>query len=621
MLLPAKTYPSEFRDLIEGRLKEKISSYVFQGQIPRALLAFVTSGGFEFFFKTDENWIILVPKADQGLLAQALRTGRIEIWGDGVENPHFWRGDQSTAYEIAVAITFRDHPVAVLLIDYFYEERLERIPTFKVDRMRNEIADILLSFDRKWKETDDDIRRLTKLCVEETESVRGFTAVKRWDGSMQYFSVGEHPERFRYFSQFEGLCGQVIRTGKMINAPYVWDQPNYRSSDDQIKSEAIWPIVVGEEVVGVLNMEANKRNNYSEAFIDHMKKYAVELAKMVDGYRIPLGSKIGMHSVLLSDLIEQFSVASEILRESIEEGSVTEWALELCRKKILKVDGVVSAEFSEGDLKADPDGFPKAADDWLELRPGQRKGKEKSREWGLKFELLSQGIQIAELVVTVDVNVGPGSLQIIYQLCRITSNEIQRRNREARSDEFEKLVGYVSRRSNDFSVDELFIITPKSVKLLLDCDHVTLFRISELDDGTRGLRVWASTAVKPSFKNGSEPFYRISDSDGLTGYAAGRDQILIIRNVRDEVELQKIDPNLKWEGRMVEDRDVPIRSVFAIPLRVSGELVALIRGYRSVKRSNAVFSDSDRERLSLIRFLIENSLEAEARRGGCGPTN
>jgi GAF domain-containing protein len=83
--------------------------------------------------------------------------------------------------------------------------------------------------------------------------------------------------------------------------------------------------------------------------------------------------------------------------------------------------------------------------------------------------------------------------------------------------------------------------------------------------------------------------------EGLTGWVAQSRQILRLRDVENEDELQRIDPRLKWANQyseLADPRDVSGRRTFlAAPLLVQKELIGVIR--LTVKQNYADFTEND----------------------------
>jgi K+-sensing histidine kinase KdpD len=61
-----------------------------------------------------------------------------------------------------------------------------------------------------------------------------------------------------------GICGRAVRTGTSQLIPDVYKDPDYLPIDRRTRSELVVPIKVGDEVVGVINVEHPEKNIFSE---------------------------------------------------------------------------------------------------------------------------------------------------------------------------------------------------------------------------------------------------------------------------------------------------------------------------------------------------------------------
>src|ERR1700677_3459329 len=302
-----KRYPPDLRKLVEPRLRRLLASYVDHGHVPRCLIAFAGVGEIDFTLRliTDPDWKIMHAGMEDGLVGFAFREPGIYRWSAGDRNTAFREGDHRTRHEVSASLCLDGAAVAVLLIDFFDGEIVPKGLPWKTRKWQREIEQVLASADQEKGVIAADILLATENCVAETRSRRGFTALVRWDGTIKYFIAGDGKEKFKYLSQLEGICGEVIRSGQLLNIGYVWDHRSYRSSDDRVQSEAVMPITVDGEVVGVLNMESYVRDNYLSQDVEFMAAVAEELADLAQRYLGQGGGEIGIHSRLLSDLVEK----------------------------------------------------------------------------------------------------------------------------------------------------------------------------------------------------------------------------------------------------------------------------------------------------------------------------
>lgn len=601
-------FPLELRQFVEPKLQRLLWSYVDSGDVPRCLLAFVGDQHLEIPYrlkvdKSDPEWEIHVVRLNDGLIGEALRTGKIEAWQEGKHDSPYHRGEKRTVYEIAAGIPYRGRSTAVLLIDYFRGEQAFIRKQYKVERCRNEIEQILLSAEEEHREVAGDIELITERIVVESRSVRGFAAIMMWDGTIRYFAAGADTEKFEYLNQLEGLCGEAFRTGEFINVSDVFKSKSYHSSDDSIHSEAVAPIWFGGEVIGVLNMESTEFGNFDSDAESVMTAAADDLSPLADRYRTPPGGGISKHSRGLSDLVEKFSVDNFLLGSNLTGDEIRGWARGLCCAKIRAFEDVVSAEFIDlasttGDVDGSLGEIRKAV--YAPTEPifiEQNDGK-----WVGQFDVLREAVVVARLEVVFRTKPDRATREIVGQFSRLTGNEIRRRIAELGATEFERIVDDI----NSTSVDGIMVRLPMRLKRMLDCDEVTFFKADDTTDNGLILRGWQSTARK-LVESTNEPFYRVSPDDGLTGFSATQAGILIIKDVSNEDELRSIYANLTWKKKIIEEGSPLSRTFFAMPLHGADGLIGVIRGHRLLIGGNFPFSPADENRLRLIQFLLEST--------------
>jgi len=374
-------FPRAVLGAIEHRLEMQLKDFVFRSELPRCFLAFVGEGEFWEIrprLMTDPNWHVRYARIGEGMISHVLRTRTFDFWDGSEGKPdYFLPAEQRTVAELAVPIDFQDRITAVLLVDYFENEVIPSRPEVagKEAIWRHQLERVLGELEREENELRAEILNVTAHCVRETGSIRGYTALKRWDGSIDYFPSGDGIEVFRQLSQLEGVCGEVFRKGEFLNAPDVSKNPNYFPSDRNVRSEAVAPIrlktvgsgggplPLGEGVIGVLNMESHRLDHYNLDRERLIRESAAYLGTRASRFRTPPGTDIGDHSRALSDLIEAFSGPLDTLdvpRERIAVYSgerelsvpsqhlqVEYWALDLLVRRVRTIDAVADAQFTK----------------------------------------------------------------------------------------------------------------------------------------------------------------------------------------------------------------------------------------------------------------------------------
>jgi len=223
--------------------------------------------------------------------------------------------------------------------------------------------------------------------------------------------------------------------------------------------------------------------------------------------------------------------------------------------------------------------------------------------------MLDDAITMSVLEVVFDSYPQQATLEIIEQFCRLATNEVRRREEEDRSLEFERLTADIY----TLPVEDVLTGAPMRIRRIFDCDAVTYFAVQSFGVGETILVPWSSTSLTLE-STVAERHYRVAVDDGLTGFAATRHDILLIRNMDDDEErlhhgMEFVHPKQIWKRKIYEDGPGLIRSFFALPLYASGNLVGLIRGHRNVRTKNVPLTDTDGGRLRLVKLLLEGALE------------
>ena len=76
----------------------------------------------------------------------------------------------------------------------------------------------------------------------------------------------------------KGIVGYVIRTGEVVIAPDVLDNPDYVEARPQTKSEIAVPIVTNSQVIGALDLESDRLDAFTEADAELLQAFATAAA-------------------------------------------------------------------------------------------------------------------------------------------------------------------------------------------------------------------------------------------------------------------------------------------------------------------------------------------------------
>jgi len=84
----------------------------------------------------------------------------------------------------------------------------------------------------------------------------------------------------------EGTIGKVARSRKLMNIPDVKEDPDYKAVIPDTKSELIVPVVHGQNFLGVLVIESNKPNDFSQSDENAMQILADQIAIALENMRL-----------------------------------------------------------------------------------------------------------------------------------------------------------------------------------------------------------------------------------------------------------------------------------------------------------------------------------------------
>jgi signal transduction histidine kinase len=84
----------------------------------------------------------------------------------------------------------------------------------------------------------------------------------------------------------EGVTGTVAETGRAMIVPDVREFPSYIQADPEMRSEMAAPMKIGEELVGVVDVESRTSNAFHEAALDVLSRLADQLALVAHSNRL-----------------------------------------------------------------------------------------------------------------------------------------------------------------------------------------------------------------------------------------------------------------------------------------------------------------------------------------------
>ena len=576
---------------IEKRCREVLDRARETMGLPHIAIGFVNRS-FRWYFPAGLTFLArtIETRADEGLIGRAFNDDRILIYPDDPRSAEsFIRVSTTTVREVAAPIYYAGQRTGVVFADIQKGEDAAHVDSEAlretIKQCTNTVSDLL---NEQVAYVDDLKRRLYSLverCRSETGSKRGYIAVKKIDGDLEY--LWERDEQvFLNLSQTEGLCGLVFRRPMLLNEGRVWTNPAYVSSDQEILSELIVPVVVKDETLAILNLERTKIGKYPQEMVDLVVKEVREAEEDILTYREMTGS-----GGPLSDLTQEvlhYSVEPDFYRFSRFLGGRLVRALHAERYVSWLKDATRPLELQglEWNIRA-PAGI-------LSLPEGKGLIHAPIRTYGdLKC--------IVGVVTSTQPSVD--DLNSVEQVCRIAGEVIEMKRQEWNSGQFESLIRRILLQPDSRTLMAAVTILSE----IVSADHCTIFGKGQY--GTKEfLAVVASTSRSIFKKSSAEMYYRLGEPfDGLTGRVGTTGKPIDFSDLEQEL------PELAMEGKkgMSEegDKDTEIAAFSCRPIFApEGELIGVLRLYRAKTRGQlGDFATKDKERLALLCEILGRS--------------
>jgi hypothetical protein len=550
----------------------------------RPVILFVGNDGY---FITGQRYnptdlrIVLLPR-DKGLVAAALRDQHMWIYPNHVDSErHYEPVVKGVKLEIAAPIFFQGKPSAGLLIDFISDHQIPVIDDKFLTLIRKFCDDISGIFTRYQYKIQDEgepeygaqLRALVEDCRKHTDSLRGYVAIKKWDGKLAYFTRPTDQDRFLQLNQNSGLCGRVFREGLEIIADDVRNHSDYVESDWRVKSEAIFPIRLrvdeDSEVVAVFNMESEHPSYYKEDSADgrrrvsEMRRILAQLRDPVMSYRRAIKPAADRISVVTTDLIEMLIGIPDADVPATFHGAL-EYISNLIRAKLAEslaaADSWVWIDGSEAPR-------PYLADSQHRGGPEEKIQDLGDGQKAVYVAICYCGRAMARLGLTVASKDCEAALNLLLQVCRIGERLIENRVERYKSTLFEVMVNRCV--ANDLDSVALYRLV-REMRDYLEADHCSLFSCTEVGDEvgeyvTDVLVAVASTSSSMFDTSTEALYYTINPGEGLTGYIGATKESLIIPGTSDfegELERRKI----KWKKKMAEATNRPISAFVGMPI-------------------------------------------------------
>jgi len=108
----------------------------------------------------------------------------------------------------------------------------------------------------------------------------------------------------------DGVVGRVAQTGEMVYLPDVTREPTYIPGNAQVKCELALPLLVRNEVLGVLDIESEHTDSFSAGDIQLLTAFAGQAAVAIENTRLYTAERRRMHQIELLNLIARSATSA-----------------------------------------------------------------------------------------------------------------------------------------------------------------------------------------------------------------------------------------------------------------------------------------------------------------------
>lgn len=108
----------------------------------------------------------------------------------------------------------------------------------------------------------------------------------------------------------EGVTGWVAHTGTPLYVPDVTREPRYVAGDSSVRSELALPLVARDEIIGVLDIESDKLDYFTDDMIGLLALFAGQAAVALENARLYSTERRRMRQIELINLIARSATAA-----------------------------------------------------------------------------------------------------------------------------------------------------------------------------------------------------------------------------------------------------------------------------------------------------------------------
>jgi signal transduction histidine kinase/ActR/RegA family two-component response regulator len=96
----------------------------------------------------------------------------------------------------------------------------------------------------------------------------------------------EEFKKYRFRVGIDGIVGWAAHTGESYYAPDVSKEPRYISGGTSIKSEAVFPLKVRNQIFGLLNIESEELNGFDEEDLKVLSSFASQMSVSIENAQL-----------------------------------------------------------------------------------------------------------------------------------------------------------------------------------------------------------------------------------------------------------------------------------------------------------------------------------------------
>jgi diguanylate cyclase (GGDEF)-like protein len=254
-------------------------------------------------------------KSNTGIIGRTAKLGRTIIANDVTKVPYYIHfGPSLTRSELAVPIKVNQHVIGILDIQArelnAFNDNTVRVLELITDRLSAAIANARLYEDTKNSakelsvsfaiaqslistlELGDVLKQIlavindtfgyTNCAILLIDKKKNSLYIKAAHGYTNYVTKSIDLS----IRKKQGITSHVAATGKILYAPDVFKVPFYVMGKRSVRSEAAIPLKIRDEVIGVLDVESDRLNAFSEKDLRMFSVFATQAAIAIENARL-----------------------------------------------------------------------------------------------------------------------------------------------------------------------------------------------------------------------------------------------------------------------------------------------------------------------------------------------